>query len=355
MEGKEILTTTLYKPTIYDRILMIPVSKYDIAMMFKTDETISSAVSFTVQTVLKTIGNYSNANDTYKEFVQQSLRNVENFNEKLAKFIEDYIVFGLGIMEKVYEIKGDKVVLKDLVNINPLVVTFNEAARQYEVTAIGAFSNEKLVVLYNGTDPLGQSNLARLYPIWQSKRMLMGLWVNAMERFAMPIIKVRTAVPEKAVEQLRNLWSEGIVAVDSSGDVDAIKIGNIADDFRKTIEYLNVQIYRSMLLPQLLLTTEFSGTYNLGKVHMEMFKNAVLALAKKVIEALNNQLIKQMLELNFTNIEDYGTLELFDEIDVEVKKTYAEIFERLANAGFLDTLEDNNYVRTILGLPVKEG
>lgn len=355
MENKEILTTALYKPTVYDRILMLPVSKYDIAMMFKTDETISSAVMFIVQTVVKAIGNYANQNENYKQFINQSLQNVENFNEKLAKFIEDYIVFGLGIMEKVYEIKDNKVVLKDLVNINPLAVTFSETTQEYEVMTIGAFADEKIIVMYNGNNPLGESNLAKLFPIWQSKRMLMGLWINAMERFAMPIIKVRTTIPEKAVEQLRNLWSEGIVAVDSTGDVDAIKIGNIADDFRKTIEYLNVQIYRSMLLPQLLLTTEFSGTYNLGRVHLELFKNTIVTLAKKVIEALNNQLIKQMLELNFINIEDYGSFEIFDEVDVDVKKTYAEIFERLANAGFLDTMEDNNYVRSILGLPIKEG
>lgn len=354
-EQNEALFKQLYAPTWYQYFAEIPVSKHDLAMMYETDDTISSGVRFLTNTILNLIGEYTNSSAELLDFVQYALNYCANYHEALSDLITDFIVYGIAIAEKVYTREENYILPQKLVRVSPLQVRYdpNEQAYFYQNLKL---TPEKFIIVIHGSSPLGKSFLSRLYPYWSAKKMLLNLLVNAMERFAVPPIVVQSDDPETAAEQISNMYSAGIVGITKDSQIEVIKIPQLADDFRKTIEYLNVLIYRSLLLPQLLLTTEFSGTYNLGKVHLQLFEESARGYAKVISNAILEQFVSQILELNFTNIDDYGRFIYTAVLDIETKKALADIIRALTEAGFIDALDDadNDFVRGLFELPKRE-
>jgi phage gp29-like protein len=123
--------------------------------------------------------------------------------------------------------------------------------------------------------------------------------------------------------------------------------------FRRAIEYANYLIYRALNLPQLLLGTEKSGAYALGRVHFRMFDDITRSYARHITDAIIDQLITQMINYNFPNATTYGQFVITEEPNVDDKKTLAQFAEILTKTGILDVNDKNDiaYVRELCGIP----
>ena len=168
----------------------------------------------------------------------------------------------------------------------------------------------------------------------------------------MPILYGKTADTETLVEQLKDLWVNGIIATDTSTEIELLEPRvNIAGEFRDAIEYANLLIARSLLVPPLLLTTERTGAYSLGRVHFNLFMTAVERLAKIIAEALINDLIYRLITYNFTDVKEYGSFLFRSQPSPEDMSRLALAFNQLVGAGVLDVSTDGDWIRSMLGAP----
>jgi phage gp29-like protein len=196
-------------------------------------------------------------------------------------------------------------------------------------------------------------------------------WAKAMIRHASPFPLLKsnnlgaeielsdgTIVSNKEYLSLivSQMYEGNGLLVDTDTEVDIIEAGkNISIDFEKIITYCNKMIFRALLIPSLVADAERAGSYALGKKHFEVFLLTTNNLIKWVTEALLEQLVRPLIEVNFRNVTDFGEWPI-ESIDEEDMNMFATLLDKLTTNGYLtpEELDDYNAVRTKVGFAPKE-
>lgn len=341
----------------------IPLTEY--ASMQK-DETVSSALDLLVGYVRNKIGQYTHEDPSITIFVNTNFEQLdEGFIQILNKLLRNLYTYGYAVGEMVFAPFQGKLVLKKIIVLDSLNVSW-VLDENYEIKAVrykSMFDTVdipiwKCIVLQRniGQDGYGESLLRSAYRAWKFKEMLFKYWALAMERYAAPILLGKTAgEPEAMANVLKDVWRNGVIAVYETDQVDVLEPShNVGETFKSAIEYANSLIYRALLIPSMLLRVEDVGTYALAKVHLQVFERFVTEEAMQVADAILDQVVAKILELNYGQLDSYGRFLMKDSSDIENMKMLAEIYRTLIDVGVLDAIADNDYIRTTLGIPKSE-
>ncbi len=211
----------------------------------------------------------------------------------------------------------------------------------------------------------GNSDLRAAYRPWFCKKFITQFWNVFLERFGAPMTKV--TYPQGASEELKNnlktilsnLASKTEVLVPEGVTIDLIEAtrgGN--SGYMEALSFHNNAIARAILMVGLMggadgdkSNTSPSGTQ--GYLSLRVLFKVADEISKRLSCSLMKQVICPLLDMNFENPiyptfvwQDYGQFEGMQIAD-EIRQLHA--------AGIIDMDQaDVNYVRSVLGLPIRE-
>jgi SPP1 gp7 family putative phage head morphogenesis protein len=211
----------------------------------------------------------------------------------------------------------------------------------------------------------GDSDLKEVYTQWFAKFNIFRFRNMYLEKFGMPIPEViynsqktnATEVSElkamlKNFQDSMYFVNPGAWNSDAKELVGKFKIilhevrnGNATDQYEKAIDQIDKQIARKLLIPDKLGFSETTtGSYSLGEVQYGIFVNVIEDLQRKLENVVNN-LIKKIVDVNYSNIKDYPTWQ-FDKLSKTVKQ---EMLKILIEKGVIDKRE--KWIRKYVGIP----
>lgn len=286
------------------------------------------------------------------------------------------IPLGVMLFEKVYGMKADGG--KDYVTLVKLAPRLPQSVMQWELVdgtfgvqqirqdgQLAQIPASKLLIFVNereGDNWWGTSFLRAAYKHYYYKNNFYRLDAVAMERqsVGVPMIKMPAgytkddeAAATKAAANLRGNENAFILLPDGY-EAEFMDMGaNSTRDPEPSINHHNKEILMSVLLQFLELgqTKSNSGSHALSSDHSELFLKGIEAVANNIKDVFNKSLIKELVDLNFNDIEEYPTLDFSDISKADIQGL-ATAFSTLTSAGAIDPTDaDQQYIRALLGLP----
>jgi SPP1 gp7 family putative phage head morphogenesis protein len=295
----------------------------------------------------------------------------------------DAASYGFKCGEKIFQIKDDKVVLHNIKfkhsklfdfdydewgNLDQLLIGKNYGE---EKTIKGSqnISNKFVVAVYPYPVDMnfyGRSELMDVYNKWRSKIHIQKQRDITLEKWGSPIPEAlydaqkMTAAEKEALKDLLDNFQEGTYLMNpgfrnqKTGELDGkIKFtihqpnnGNLTDTFEKALDQLDKQITRSILFPDKLGFSESpGGSYNQAETQLEVLLVVIEYIHGWIEEIINKQLIKQIVDFNYADVEDYPIMK-FDRISERVK---VDILNTLIDKGIVDKRE--KWIRKNVGVP----
>jgi hypothetical protein len=394
--GNQLYTTFF----LFDKAIANPDSAnlLDYERMIDTDETVASGIDFMILCVLNKLDRYAHENPQIQDFVNDCLEGMQGSLFESVRDILSAIWAGYSGTEIVHKADGNRIVLDYLATYHPRTVYFNIDRqtgrlaedplmqwRWFDGSPVVIPRNKCLILTHNGRfgNPYGNSQLKRARKNWLLKDPALKMWVNGVDKYGTPL--TAAMVPDGDIRDPDNPHNEhgdenlisnieymarvlanlqngtGIAMASGTGDQKAdLKFyapgSGLGDAFERLILYLNKMIFRSLLVPSLVFDEgQKSGSYALGQSHFDMYNLMLNGIFMALKEALIEQLIRPLIEMNFGPQKSYGD---FPErkVSAEDKEKEAKVFESLTNLGYLDpeAEEDMDYVRSSLGLPERK-
>lgn len=284
------------------------------------------------------------------------------------------VPFGVMVFEKVYgvkEVKGKKyIVLSKLaprlpVSIQSWELTDKTFGVQQVLQAGGVaeIPGSKLVIFVNereGNNWWGTSMLRATYKHWFFKDTFYKIDAIAFERQGLGIPKITmpasyTVSDEaKAKQAMQNLRANenAYLLLPQGYEAEFMNMGaSSVRDPEKSIQHHDRQIVKSVLAQFLELGASKVGSNALSQDHTELFLKSLEAIADTIVSEINKNVIKELVDLNFNNVEEYPKLDYSGITKVDVEKL-AKAYGDLVTAGALSpTDDDQQYLRATLGLP----
>jgi SPP1 gp7 family putative phage head morphogenesis protein len=205
----------------------------------------------------------------------------------------------------------------------------------------------------------------QVYGKWRSKSHIQAQRDTTLEKWGSPVPealydaeKMTTAEVDDLKDLLDN-FQEGTYLINpgfrnpKTGELDGkiqftiheSKHGNLGDNFEKAIDQLDKQITRAILFPDKLGFSESpGGSYNQSETQLEILLVVIEYLHGWIETVINEQLIKQLVDLNY-NVSEYPILK-FDKISDKVK---VDILKLLLDNGIVDKRE--KWIRKHMAVP----
>lgn len=290
------------------------------------------------------------------------------------------LTFWFSLFEKVFKFEGDKIILKNLAQRLPRSVFKWEtedgkpgiqqilSTPSSNKTFYPSIPAEKLVRFtfrQEGDNYEGVSVLRSAYKHWYIKDTLYKLDAVKHERQSIwiPVLKIPKGATEtdknEAIEIMENLRSTEQTYIilpgnDWSFEFADLKAGT-QSNMEQSIAHHNREISKNILAQFLELWAGTGWSYALSEDQSSLFLISLSAIAKQIAETLNRDVIKQLVDLNFTITENqtYPKLKFNKLWEVDYSKLSSSL--SLLTWSWIikpdDDLED--YVRTVFDLPRK--
>jgi intein/homing endonuclease len=128
-------------------------------------------------------------------------------------------------------------------------------------------------------------------------------------------------------------------------DLLEVKHENGTDQYERTIDQLDRQISRKMLIPDKMgFTSDKSGARAQAQVELDVLKMVIKDLHGR-LEDVANEIIIQLTDLNFPGVEEYTTWQ-FEKVDEKIEQ---EMLKVLLDKDVIDKREA--WIRTYTGIP----
>lgn len=351
--------------------------------MRKSDGTVRAAVLACVLPILRAEWFIKEANDTpaakeQAEFVRHAIFDwIEDMTwEDILRQSLLMIPFGVMLFEKVYgtyEFAGKKyVTLKKLAPRLPKSIlmweltdhTFGiQQIRQDGVLA--QIPGSKLLIFVNereGDNWWGTSMLRSAYQHWYHKSKYYAIDGIGFERqsLGVPYAKMpptyTDADEKKAEAVLANLRANerSFLVYPNTIEVGFMDMGaKSVRDPATAIDHHNKQILLSVLAQFLELGASKSGggSRALSQDHSDLFLKSMEAIAKNVVATVNRGLIRELIDLNFDNVEEYPVLNYSTIEKTDITAFGTAISQMVTAGGLTMTPSDQQFIRSIMGLP----
>ena len=205
----------------------------------------------------------------------------------------------------------------------------------------------------------GESDLRAAYRAWWAKDIAIKLNNLHLERLAGGFLYAEvegnlTAEQRTTVKSLINNVSGKMGAMLPKKVQLKLFPAVATDAFIKAIALCDKAIAKSVLVPNLLGLTEqgATGSYAQSETHKEMFFYIVFTIAKRLEEAINEQIFKQLAIWNF-DAEIFPRFK-FDDLSNEQKELLAKAWAELVSKNAVTKSNaDEQHVRNLMGFPDK--
>lgn len=225
----------------------------------------------------------------------------------------------------------------------------------------------KLLIFVNereGDNWWGTSMLRSAYQHWYHKSKYYAIDGIAFERqgLGVPYAKMPTGYTEsdekKAETILSNLRANerSFLVFPNTYEIGFLDMGaKTARDPSAAIDHHNKQILQSVLAQFLELGASKSGSGSraLSQDHSDLFLKSMEAIANTVVSTINRDQIRELIDLNYDNVEEYPVLD-YQGISKEDITGLGTAYSQLVTAGAITPTDgDQQYLRALLGLPAR--
>lgn len=304
--------------------------------------------------------------ETQNEIADFVRRNLEKLEGGFTQFLREsmgYLDFGFYYFEKVYQVKDGMIVIKKLAprlpsahslwrtsdpevpGVTQFLPTVPEGKKDFKINPEIPMS--KLVLFTNnkeGDNWEGVSVLRTAYKHWYMKDALYRIATIKLERGA-GILKI--TLPDGATPTDRTNARElgenfkvneqaYIVVPGKEWNVELMTAG-IADQSgasAETINHHNREITLNILAQFLDLGSGSTGSYALSKDQTDFFGLSLRAIADYMAGVLNDQLIKELVDLNFGEQKEYPKF-VFSKIGENDYTELSATLEKLVSTGLI--------------------
>ena len=308
------------------------------------------------------------------DFVRENLFNYIDFDAFMGEALL-YKAYGFYYFEKVYEIKDGKICLKKLAPRKPsahlywrtdddAVPGITQQLLTYSKTPNPTIPFSKLILFTNkkeGDNYEGVSVLRSSYMSWYFKDVLYRNDIIKQERGA-GVLKI--TLPDGSTEQDRIDAAElgrnfkvsestFIVQPSPKWAIELLTAGiaGSGQEWKQSVSHHDRQIYVNILAHFLDLGSGAGGSKALSVDQSAFFNMGLRATARYMDEAINNQLIKELVDLNYGPREKYPKLEHMQIGEVDFKNLSATL-QALVTAGLTSsTPEMRVWTANTFGLP----
>lgn len=311
------------------------------------------------------------------EFVKHSLFEwIDSSWDDIVRQALLMLPFGVMVFEKVYGLKTfDN---KSYVTISKLAPRLPKSIQQWELSdgtfgiqqvmqkgGLAEIPGSKLLIFVNereGDNWWGTSMLRAAYRHWYHKDKFYKIDAIAFERqgLGVPLIKMpkgyTVSDEQKAITAAANLRAaeSGYLILPPDYEAEFMNMGSSSTrDPQNSINHHNKEILQSVLAQFLELgqTSSGGGSRALSEDQSDLFLKAMESIATNIISVINKDLIPELVDMNFDNIEIYPKLD-FSGISRTDIKALSEAFASLVTSkGITPTDKDQTYFRALLGLP----
>ena len=362
----------------------------------KMDEQVKSALLFKKHAALAAGWEVISPGDQDDDwevtvFVRDALIAVPGGMTRALRSMMLGIDYGYSITEKVY---GDgagplvgKLVIARLISAKPHYFDFStdahgrvlELLQKYVPGQTGGgasqflhFPPDKFVVYTNEQEfenPYGRSDLEAAYRAWWVKDNAYKWFSITLERYGMPPLFLfynpntyqDTQVGElkKVVKGIQSS-TMGLIPRGAKEDLEfwsADLIGQAKSVFLAALARFDADIAKALLQPSL---TGFSGEGGQGEargslarsnVHWKAFLYVVEELQRNLAVVVNEQLVRQMCDLNWPNLVSYPEFK-FSRLDDEAQLELFKTWTALVAGKIVNKIEDDEvHIRASLGFP----
>lgn len=195
-------------------------------------------------------------------------------------------------------------------------------------------------------NPYGDPLLAKcFYPVLFKKGNLK-LWTVFTQKYGMPFLAGTPSTSNQAslmADALSKLQADAFTVLPPDAKLEKISAESTSSDvYHSFISFCNAEISK-LLLSQTLSTEQGdSGSYALGKAHLEV-RESVVESDKTLIENAFNELIRWIVQINISPMPEYPKFVMFKPADVD--KNLADRDKVLYDMGlrFTDKYYQVNY------------
>jgi len=352
--------------------------------MRKSDPVIKASLRIIKMGIMQAEWTFEPASDDSKDmeirdFVEKAL--LEKMNVDWKKTLEDiltYLDFGFFVGEKVFKVEGDEILLKKIaLRTQKSIVKFVTEDGKDGVTQslVGdlkkadksgtvSIPRERMVLFTNereGDNYRGVSILRSAYKPWYLKENIEKIDAIGFERASVGIPVFRMPMnptPEdvsKAEELGENIRSnEKAYLILPNGwefEITTSKYDGKAAD--QTIRRLNRDMLMNVLVQFLDLGSGSTGSKALSVDQSDAFYKSLQGIADYVASVFNDEVIPQLVNLNFGEVDNYPRLVATGIQETDIEK-FSTGLTNLVNSQVItpdNELED--FVRSQLHLPKK--
>lgn len=328
--------------------------------------------------------------------------NIDKKDQEIAEFIEDnlykyldgwwelflsqclhFLRDGVSVFEKIYQIKDWKIVIRKLWVRLPKSIEKRETkdgqagimqslpnteAEQKDKTIQPSIPANKLLIFSYMQEGKNYAGMSVLRPVAKNriaKKNLQNFELVWYERQFRGVRKMR--VPPGLSWSDKEEYLESVAAFDAGNDNTIVLPGTPdqydfsfevqelpqAQHIAEAIKRHDANIMDSMLAIFLKLGESERWSYGMSESWMDFFYKWLKVVAKQICDVINKYLIKEIIDLNFPNTENYPKLTVWELWRVDIN-TLSQSIQRLAQAKALTPdLHTEQRVRETIGMPNK--
>jgi phage gp29-like protein len=363
--------------TPYNPSKLISLKGYEVFDEMRRDDQVKAAMSFKKQAVLSAGWDVSppegsEHDDEKTKFVIENLERLEGTFENALLGIMSALDYGFSISEKVWEEKDGKIHMIALKTKRPHPFHF-KIDKFGNVKGLQQDGNDKdlpiekfLVYQYQSEfgNPYGISDLDAAYRAWWTKNNTYKWLAMLLEKYGIPpLIAMYDPAAYKAgqidyMKQILEGLQASTVATVPRSNKDELEFfspelaGQVSQCFIPALSMMNTDIARAILVPgDLGYTPGGEGSFAKAKVIFDVFLFAVEALRRDLANAINENLVQPLIEINYGTTEGYPKFRFLPLTD-EQQLARLESWMQMIGAGAVKgQSEDEDHIREALDFP----
>jgi hypothetical protein len=317
--------------------------------------------------------------DQLREFVEHVFSAMDGTIEDTVRSILSAYDYGFSLHEKVYTYLEDgpyrgKIGIKSLKQKSPTRILFKtddfgnllpDGIVQVQLTGeLRGMPTEKFILhTYQKEfdNYYGESDLRAAYRFWFLKVNFFRYWGMYLERFGIPLAigksgtsTLSTTDQEKFRKLVANLQAGMSAVLPKDLEIEFKEAARTdRGTFQQAIDACDTRIARAVLMPTLLGLSAGQDKGSLARSQTEesTFDMVLGGDTRSIQDALNEQLVRPLVEMNFGKQEEYPKF-CFKPMREEDKKAFVVAWaDAVSKQAAKSTIETDKHVRSLLGFP----
>lgn len=354
---------------------LAPGNNYDVYDEMHNDDQVKSALSIKKDMVVNTGWIVQGDNPDVNDFVVKTLENINegtNYDHSFDDILRDMLSsygYGFSLSEPVHSMKDGKVIYKSLRTRPPHSFLFDlddygTLLQIRQVTTKGDLKFKPSTFLHHVYqmefgNPYGKSDLRAAYNAWKAKKYFTRFFAVYVEKYASPPLVGKYPKTYSSTEiddfynTIKSAQNATTFAIPDDVMIEFVQTSRDASDvYLRGLDYYNMQIARSILVPDLLGlggTETKGGSFALGKEQFKVFLASIKKDRESLERKITMKLVRPLVLANFGDIPCWFEFKPYTFDDVS---TYLDLWIKAVTGRIYKPNDDEiNYFRSATGFP----